>query len=149
MNQKYKILLFLITILIDLFVIGLWYFKNDDFTFWDKFFSVFIFCSHIPFYIALLTENRLLLDFLHFMMFLCMLFVFVIENIGLIFLSLLFVLGLQIQWNLFNVCILNSEQQNIDRNFGYSKITSISALFYTCYVCFKLGYLSSINIQKN
>lgn len=147
MNKIIKLILYLITILLEIFIYYIWKKDRLKWTYWDKVFCIFVLCCHIPFYFALYFENRPWLDFLHFTVFLSTLFGILVSNVKILLLILTFIIGLQIQWITINKCILNSEEQNCNQNFGFGKLTSIATLLYSCYLAYKIG--KTCKKQKN
>lgn len=139
MEKICKICLFFITVLLEVILFYLWRLHGDKWSLWDKSFVIFVICCHIPFYFALYFDNRPWLDILHFTVFLSILFGFVINDVKLLLLILTFLVGLQIQWICINKCILNTDEQNNNTNFGFGKLTKIASLLYTCYLSFKIG----------
>lgn len=141
MNNTCTICLFLIAFLMEMLLYYFWRIDGDKWSLWDKTFCIFVLCCHIPFYFAVYFDNRPCLDILHITIFISTLFGLFVKNINLLLLILTFVVGLQFQWTFLNKCILNTDKQNNNTNFGFSKITTIATLLYSCFLSWKIGTL--------
>ena len=149
MSKIIKLCLYLITFIIEIYLYYVWLLEGSSFTFWDKIFCIFVLCCHVPFYFAIYFENRPWIDFLHITVFLSTLFGLVISNKKFLLLLLTFLIALQIQWITINKCILNTEEQNCNQNIGFSKLTDIFTLLYSCYLAYRIGKTSKKKSKKS
>ena len=139
MNKTDRKALFIVTIILDLILLILWSKFSKEFTNYDKIFVYFVVITHLFFYISLYYEHRPTLDILHISVAISCIMGVIVKHKYLLYLILLFLLFLQIQWLSINKCMLHTDEQNKNSNLGYGKITSIITLLYTCYISFKLG----------
>ena len=145
MNKTDRKALFIVTIILDLILLILWLKFSKEFTNYDKIFVYFVVVSHFLFYISLYFEHRPTLDILHIFVSLSCIMGIIVKHKYLLYLILLFLLFLQIQWLSIKKCMLNTDEQNKKFNLGYGKFTSILTLLYTCYISFKIG---KVNLKK-
>ena len=148
MDKTYKICFFFVAFLLEVVLFYLWRLDGDKWSLWDKSFCIFVICCHIPFYFALYFDNRPWLDILHITIFISTLFGIFINNINLLLLIFIFLIGVQVQWICMNKCILNSDEQNNNTNLGFGKLTSIATLLYTCFLMFKIGKKSAVSEKE-
>jgi len=139
MDKEYKLILFCITILMDLFIIHRSLYYGNKWMIYDILFFQFLICCHSIFYLALIWEDRELLDMLHLSVLIATLFGFYIQDTGLLSFLIIFIIGVQIQWIYTKKCILNSDEQNNNINETFSYLSSSVALLYSCYLSYKLG----------
>ena len=139
MNQNYKLSLFCITMLMDTYIIHRSLYYGRKWLFYDILFFQFLICCHSIFYLALIWEDRELLDILHFFVPITTLFGFYIQDIGLLIFLIIFTIGVQIQWICTKKCILNSDKQNNNINETFAQFSSTVSLLYSCYLSYRLG----------
>ena len=135
MDNISKIKLFVITLLLDLYLIYISVFYQLDYI--DIFWILSVFFCHISFYIALYNENRQLLDILHYFVGILPLLSLFISNIFLKILSLFLLLLIQILWIIEKRCILNEGMEH----FGYGDLTNYYIIILTPILAFNIGYL--------
>jgi uncharacterized membrane protein len=133
--------LFAITLLIEVVITYIWTIDGHNWTMWEKAFCFFVFVCHVIFYVTLYYENRQWLDVMHVAVFVSTLFGVFLQSVPLLVLLLCLCVGIQLQWLFMNVCIMNSDEQNTNTNYGFSKLTAGFFLLYTCYLSFKIGSL--------
>lgn len=141
MKLYYKKYVALITIFIELSIIYSYYYCYDTWNIYDKLFSIFVLLCHIPFYYTLISDDHSLLNLLHCSIFVSLLFGFFVENIYILGIIFIFVIGLQIQWFTLNKCILNTDYQNKHFNFGFSIVTNFLTLLYSYYLFHKINII--------
>ena len=139
MDQTYKLSLFCITMLMDTYIIHRSLYYGRKWLFYDILFFQFLICCHSIFYLALIWEDRELLDILHFIVLMTTLFGFYIQDIGLLIFLIIFTVGVQIQWICTKKCILNSDKQNNNINETFAQFSSTVSLLYSCYLSYRLG----------
>lgn len=108
---------------------------------WDKSFFLFVLSCHSVFYVALLEQDRELLDILHTTVFLSVLFGIGISDPVLLGFLIVFTGLVQIQWIYTNKCILNSDQQNDKPNEDFSRFAAATGLVYSCFLSYRYGSL--------
>jgi len=145
LDQSVKNKLFLITIFLDIFVLGAFFFYTLS-TF-DYFWITLVFISHLLFYYNLIFYNRYILDILHYFFFILTFLTIFYNNIVIKILSIALLILIQILWIIENRCILNTE----DSKFGYGNELNYYLIILTPILSFNLGYnyLSTNNICCN
>ena len=139
MDQTYKLSLFCITMLIDTYIIHRSLYYGNKWLVYDILFFQFLICCHSIFYLALIWEDRELLDILHLSVLIATLFGFFIQDTGLLIFLIIFIIGVQIQWICTKKCILNSDKQNDNVNETFAHLSSTVSLLYSCYLSYRLG----------
>jgi hypothetical protein len=139
MDQTYKLSLFCITMLIDTYIIHRSLYYGNKWLVYDILFFQFLICCHSIFYLALIWEDRELLDILHLSVLIATLFGFFIQDTGLLIFLIIFIIGVQIQWICTKKCILNSDKQNNNVNETFAQFVSTLSLLYSCYLSYRLG----------
>jgi hypothetical protein len=139
MEQTYKLSLFCITMLIDTYIIHRSLYYGNKWLVYDILFFQFLICCHSIFYLALIWEDRELLDILHLSVLIATLFGFFIQDTGLLIFLIIFIIGVQIQWICTKKCILNSDKQNDNVNETFAQLSSTVSLLYSCYLSYRLG----------
>jgi hypothetical protein len=139
MDQTYKLSLFCITMLIDTYIIHRSLYYGNKWLVYDILFFQFLICCHSIFYLALIWEDRELLDILHLSVLIATLFGFFIQDTGLLIFLIIFIIGVQIQWICTKKCILNSDKQNNNVNETFAQFASTVSLLYSCYLSYRLG----------
>jgi hypothetical protein len=141
MDNISKIKLFIITILLDLFLLFtvIKYSVSNIDLLWIS----IVFLCHIAFYVALHNENRFVLDILHYFVFILPSAALFIQNIYIKTISLLLFILIQILWIKEDKCILNED----DYNFGYGNELNYYLIIYTPILALSIGYLH--NSTKN
>tara|TARA_B100000925_G_scaffold126521_1_gene94511 strand:+ start:9751 stop:10200 length:450 start_codon:yes stop_codon:yes gene_type:complete len=141
MDNISKIKLFIITILLDLFLLFtvIKYSVSNIDLLWIS----IVFLCHIAFYVALHNENRFVLDILHYFVFILPSTALFIQNIYIKTISLLLFILIQILWIKEDKCILNED----DYNFGYGNELNYYLIIYTPILALSIGYLH--NSTKN
>lgn len=141
MDNISKIKLFIITILLDLFLLFtvIKYSVSNIDLLWIS----IVFLCHIAFYAALHNENRFVLDILHYFVFILPSTALFIQNIYIKTISLLLFILIQILWIKEDKCILNED----DYNFGYGNELNYYLIIYTPILALSIGYLH--NSTKN
>ncbi len=106
-----------------------------------------ILCSHVLFYYALFSKDDILIQWLHYGIFISLVVSIFLENTKLLIICLGLLLAIQILWIVEDRCILNDENEDTTK-FGYSKELSIGVLLYTIIMAMKIGSKSG-NILPN
>ena len=113
MDNISKNKLFLITFLLDLFLLYIIFFNKLNY--FDFFWILSVIVCHLLFYYNLVKENRYVLDILHYFVFILPSLTLFTKN-GLIKgVSIFLLILIQILWIIEKKCILNEE----NTNFGY------------------------------
>ena len=112
----------------------------------DTVFVVAILCSHVLFYYALFSENDVLIQCLHYCIFLSLAVSIFLENTKLLVICLGLLLTIQTLWILEDRCILNDKTD--EKKFGYGKELSIGVLLYTIILAMKIGFKTKDVIFK-
>ena len=133
MDLRSKYLLYILTLMLDTFILNILYFNNLNY--FDIAFCITLLFSHILFYYGLIYYNKNLLDCLHIAVFIYVLLSVFLQNKYLIGLVLLFTIILQILWIIENKCILNEG----DENWGMSNTISIITILMNTILAYKLG----------
>ena len=102
----------------------------------DKAFIGVVFCVHILFYYALFFDNDVLIQFLHYLIYITLSVSIFIDNKKLLMICLGLLLTIQILWIVEKRCILNKSKTE---EFGYGKELSIAVLLYTVFLSMKIG----------
>lgn len=136
MNLKEKMYLYLITIALDIILLlGL---IKSKFTLFDFLYIVSILLVHILFYISLYINNRSLLDFLHYFVFIYIALSQFCNNYYIILANILLLFIIQYLWIIKGRCILNETNS---KQFGYGNELSIFTLISSFTLCMKFGTL--------
>lgn len=125
--------------LIDTYIIHRSLYYGNKWLVYDILFFQFLICCHSIFYLALIWEDRELLDILHLSVLIATLFGFFIQDTGLLIFLIIFIIGVQIQWICTKKCILNSDKQNNNVNETFAQFASTVSLLYSCYLSYRLG----------
>jgi hypothetical protein len=128
MNNTELNIIYLFTIIIDIsFIYIILYQKLNTF---DYSYILGVFFMHFLFFISLFTQNRPLIDICHLALMISLGLAVVIKNKYLLILPFLLLMIIPIFWQIFEKCILNTEEQNQD-NFFYDTfgITLTHAVF--------------------
>lgn len=140
MEDRFKTLLYITTIFLDIILILILIFNKLNI--FDKLWIFFIFVSHSLFYYGLCFNKRYLLDILHYFVFIFLILSIFTKNVFLKLLSLLLLLLIQILWIKENRCILNEE----DTKFGYGKELNYFVIIFTIILSINIGcYYEKIN----
>jgi len=135
MDNNSKTKLFIITILLDLFLLFIIIKHTVSITGLLWIASVFI--CHLLFYVALYNENRYILNVLHYFIFILPSFAIFINNIYIRIISLLLLILIQILWIKEKRCILNEN----DYKFGYGDELNHYLVVYTPLLALSIGTL--------
>ena len=108
-----KFLLYIITILIDLYLINLK--EKKKLNKFDNLYCSILLLVHLIFLISLYIENRYLLDICHIIMAISVTISIFLKNKKLVKLVIYFIILLNIMWIIFDKCIL--DEPNKDLNF--------------------------------
>jgi hypothetical protein len=135
MDNNSKTKLFIITILLDLFLLFVIIKHTVSITGLLWIASVFI--CHLLFYVALYNENRYILNVLHYFIFILPSFAIFINNIYIRIISLLLLILIQILWIKEKRCILNEN----DYKFGYGDELNHYLVVYTPLLALSIGTL--------
>lgn len=139
MNFIDKIKLFVLTLSTDTFLFYIFLYLVNSI--YDRYWLVLTFLVHINFYIGLVYNLRMLLDFLHVFVFILPFLTLFLNNWYIKLVSLLFVLAIQILWIKEERCILNEPDNNI--NFGFGKLINLATLLMGTILSYQLGLLTS------
>jgi hypothetical protein len=134
MNTQDKYKLYIITFIIDLFLIYS-LFKINIISF-DFIYIIIILCLHILFYYSIYNYDKEVIDILHYFVFL-MPFLSLFSTIIYIKIACLFLLTIiQCLWINENRCIMNEPSDD----FGFGNLTSFYTLFLTIALSLNIGY---------
>lgn len=134
MNSNEKIILYCITIIID--IILLFAINNTKIKSFDFFYIISILFVHFIFYISLFYNNQSSLDFLHYFVFLYISLSVFCNNYFILLANIILLFFIQYLWLIKGRCILNSKN---GKQFGYSKEISIYTLVISFIICIKFG----------
>ena len=135
-NKKcYRNILFIITILVDLALIYIYF--NYELNFFDSFYIITILFIHLLFLYALYVNNSKLIDFLHYFVAIYVGISIFLTNKQMLYLLLIFIIMIQLGWVVFQDCLINKITNN---SIGFGNYYSIIALIYTFIILFKIYY---------
>jgi hypothetical protein len=137
MDDNSKTKLFIITILLDLFL--LFVIIKHTISITGLLWIASVFVCHLLFYIALYNENKYILNVLHYFVFILPSFAIFINNIYIRIISLLLLILIQILWIKEKRCILNED----DYKFGYGDELNYYLVVYTPILALSIGTLYS------
>lgn len=143
MNFIDKIKLFVLTLSTDTFLFYIFLYLVNSI--YERYWLVLTFLVHINFYIGLVYNLRMLLDFLHLFVFILPFLTLFLNNWYIKLVSLLFVLAIQILWIKEERCILNEPDNNI--NFGFGKLINLATLLMGTILSYQLGLLTSFFVN--
>jgi hypothetical protein len=135
MDNNSKTKLFIITILLDLFLLFVIIKHTVSIT--GLLWIAGVFICHLLFYVALYNENRYILNVLHYFIFILPSFAIFINNIYIRIISLLLLILIQILWIKEKRCILNEN----DYKFGYGDELNHYLVVYTPLLALSIGTL--------
>ena len=131
-----KFLLYIITILIDLYLINLK--EKKKLNKFDKLYCSILLLVHLIFLFSLYVENRYLLDICHIIMAISVTISIFLKNRELVKLVIYFIILLNFMWIIFDKCILDEPNKDLISSIlpiDY-KLTSILLVIFLIY--FKL-----------
>ena len=130
-TDKYKLIL--ITVILDIFLLLLYFDTTTRLNNFDKNFIRSMGFIHLLLYWTLYNNDRYsILYYLHLTLIISILFGMVLENMPLKFAILALLSLIQILWVLENKCIMGK--------FGYNKILTISTIIYYGLLSLRVGY---------
>ena len=135
MNKEDKLIAATIVLMIDIFLIYLL-----PYTIYKEFIYI-ILSTHALFIINLYYDNKDILDFLHIFVFIIPTLVIFIEDVNIVFITILFLSLLQVLWIGKGRCILNSQNKK-RRHWGFGKKLRYYTLYLSLFLSFKLGKLN-------
>ena len=135
----FKYILYVITALLDISLVGILLF-TDGYSFFDLLWISLVLFSHALFYFALHFNLRWLLDSIHFLVFIFPSLSVFSSNIFIKGLSLLLFIIIQMLWIREKRCILNEE----DYRFGYGDELNYFVLLFSIYLAFSIGQRVSL-----
>ena len=133
-----KLKLFIFTLVTDLSLFYIFIYLTSNI--YEKYWFILTFGVHFSFYMGIIFNLRLLLDFLHIFVFLLPFLTLFLNNWYIKLVALFFVLVIQILWINEGRCILNEPEQNI--SFGFGKLINIATLFLGTILSYQLGLLT-------
>lgn len=133
-KNEYKIILTIITILMDIFFI--YTLCNQELNIYDKVFTTSILVIHSIFLYCLWNYNKKLLDILHASVFIYLLCSIFLKNKVIIGISLCLILFIQLMWIIMDKCILNEENET----WGYGNELAIGSFLLTILLIYKIIY---------
>lgn len=142
METSNKVVLFVLTIVLDIIIIMALNVKNMEK--FDMCYAFAVLIIHGIFIISLILDTRALLDILHYSIFIFIALSPLLSDIYLISANLLLVIVIQILWILKGCCILNDPNNPI--RFGYGYEISIFVLLYTVILANKMPKLDISNL---
>lgn len=134
MDNLSKKKLFLITFVLDIFLIGNIYFNEH--TILDTIWTITVIICHILFYYNLIYENRYILDILHYFVFILPSLSLFTPNIYIKIISCFLLILIQILWIIEKRCILNEKNYK----FGYGDELNYYLIILTSLLSFNIGY---------
>tara|TARA_B100000424_G_C22908858_1_gene483494 strand:+ start:107 stop:562 length:456 start_codon:yes stop_codon:yes gene_type:complete len=134
MNKNDKNLLYIITILLDISLLGIMYFTKT--TNYENIWIIATLLCHIVFYFALNKKYVKLLDFLHIFVFVLPSLSIFMKNIYIKLLSLILLILIQILWIIKERCIMMMDDMN---NFGYGKEINVYVICICIILSFQIG----------
>ena len=106
-----------------------------------KEFIYMILIVHVLFIINLYYNSRDLLDFLHIFVFMIPTLVIFIDDVNIVFITVIFLSLLQVLWVGKGRCILN-DKGGKKKHWGFGKSLRYYTLYLNLYLSFKLGKLN-------
>ena len=134
MNKNDKNLLYLITILLDISLLGIMYFTKT--TNYENIWIIATLLCHIVFYFALNKRYVKLLDFLHISVFVLPSLSIFMKNIYIKLLSLILLILIHILWIIKDRCIMMMDDMY---NFGFGKKIKVYVIFICMILSFQIG----------
>ena len=133
---KNKIKLNLIIFLLDCLLLYTLEKEYEKLSLNDLLFIYIILLSHLTLFIVLYNSNYRIVDFLHVIMFVSILYGIFLDNLKLKCIVLFLVVLIQILWVFENDCIMNTKPHG----FGYGKLLSIVIILYSVILSVSIGY---------
>lgn len=127
--------LYCITLFIDIFIITCLYIVS--FNLFDLLWIYLVLFSHVLFYYGLYVNNKLILDFIHYFIFILPSLSLFCNHISLKIISLLLIIIIQVLWIKYNKYILNEKVGE----FGYDNELNYYLITLTCLLSLQIGYL--------
>lgn len=134
MKQQDLIILYVTTIVLDIVLLYILY--SNVLVLFDRLFIWAMLIVHVLFYYALFSEWRILLNILHYVLFVSLCIGIFLQDCYLLCLCLGLVFLIQILWIFEDRCILNETPGE----FGYDEWLSSGTLLWTMIYAWKLGY---------
>ncbi len=134
MDKLSKIKLYIITIFLDVYLFYI--LSSYNLSQFDELWIFSVFICHILFYYSLSVQNKALIDFLHYFVFILPTLSVFAKSTFLKIISCILLLLIQILWIKEKRCIMNE----INQDFGYGDIISYYTLLLTTLLSFIIGY---------
>ena len=136
-NKKYyRILLFIIAVLIDLVLIYINF--NYKLNLFDSFYVITALFLSIPFLYALYINNSKLIHILHYLIAVYVGISIFLTNKQILYLLFIFIIMIQLGWAIFKDCLINKITNNSIRFVDHYSI--ITLILYTFIILFKIYY---------
>jgi hypothetical protein len=132
MDDSYK--LYFLTMILDIGLIIILFINN--LVLFDKIWIILVLFAHLLFYYGLKENNRQLLDFLHYSIFLFPIVSIFAKNIFIRLISLFLLVTIQVLWVYEKRCILNEE----DQDFGYGNEINYFCIVFTALLALTINF---------
>jgi hypothetical protein len=134
MEENDKIKLYILTFILDIFLILLLIYKKLHFL--DKFWIYSVLFCHGIFYYAVKKDKTQLIDILHYLIAIFILFSLFLKSIFIKAISLFLIVIIQYLWIYEKRCILNK----VGENFGFSDILHYLVILFTVLLSMNIGF---------
>jgi|TARA_B110000902_G_C14192163_1_gene544612 hypothetical protein len=139
MDEKHKYKVYILTFILDIFLILLLIYKNLHLL--DKFWIYSVLFCHVIFYYAVKKDKIQLIDILHYLIAIFILFSLFLKSIFIKAISLFLIVVIQYLWIYEKICILNK----VGENFGFSDILHYLVILFTVILSINIGFSYSKN----
>ena len=136
---KERNIIITITVLIDIILLSILF--TQQLLPFDTIFCIVNLIFHALLYYSLSNDNKKIINFLHYMLFISITLGIFIDNRYILALVISLLIIIQILWIIYNECILN-RISHIEH--GYGKAINILTLLLTVIISTKLGYKLTI-----
>tara|TARA_B100001250_G_scaffold297651_1_gene259121 strand:+ start:224 stop:667 length:444 start_codon:yes stop_codon:yes gene_type:complete len=134
MNHYDKIKLYIITIILDFFLLNILLINKSSF--FDKIWITSVIISHILFYYSLTYDIKIIIDILHIFVFILPTLSFFCSNIFLKIISIFLFTIIQLLWVYEKRCILNEENED----WGYGDYLNSHVIIFSVILSINIGY---------
>lgn len=134
MNNFDKTKLYIITIILDFFLLNILLINKSSF--FDKIWITSVIISHILFYYSLTYDIKIIIDILHIFVFILPTLSFFCSNIFLKIISIFLFTIIQLLWVYEKRCILNEENED----WGYGDYLNSHVIIFSVILSINIGY---------
>lgn len=143
LTKEDKNLLYLITALIDIYLILLFFDDTHRLVRRDQNYIIFVLSVHLGFYYVLYHNYNGFLEHMHLLMMISLLYGLVAESLEIQYAILALVMTIQILWVYKEKCIMMpNEKSKLKKtaNWGFGKHFSTMVIVYTVILSLRIGY---------